>query len=249
MLPFTRDQFVAIFVGYNESIWPFQVVAYLVGIFAIVILFRPVEAAGRLVSAILALFWIWTGIAYHWLFFSEVNKAAYLFGVLFLAQGVCLAVVGVLQDRLRFGFRQSLRQSIGIGFIGCSTGAYPVIGILTGHAHIELPMFGVTPCPVTIFTFGIFLLATKSIPRSLLIVPFVWSLIGGSAAVLLDVPQDWLLLVSGPISIPLIIFSERNELSARQTRIMPAPLRTSALLLAIGHLLFGPPPVKNGCRL
>jgi hypothetical protein len=46
MLPFTRDQFVAIFVGYNESIWPIQVVAYLVGIFAIVILFRPVEAAG-----------------------------------------------------------------------------------------------------------------------------------------------------------------------------------------------------------
>jgi hypothetical protein len=75
-------------------------------------------------------------------------------------------------------------------------------------------MFGITPCPVTIFTFGMFLLTTKPIPRWLLIISFVWSLIGGSAAFLLSVPQDWLLLVSGLISMPLIVFSDRNLLSA-----------------------------------
>jgi hypothetical protein len=89
-----------------------------------------------------------------------------------------------------------------------------MIGILAGHAYGELPMFGITPCPVTIFTFGMFLLTTKPIPRWLLIISFVWSLIGGSAAFLLSVPQDWLLLVSGLISMPLIVFSDRNLLSA-----------------------------------
>jgi Family of unknown function (DUF6064) len=89
-----------------------------------------------------------------------------------------------------------------------------MIGILAGHAYGELPMFGITPCPATIFTFGMFLLTTKPIPRWLLIISFVWSLIGGSAAFLLSVPQDWLLLVSGLISMPLIVFSDRNLLSA-----------------------------------
>jgi hypothetical protein len=217
MLPFNRDQFVAAFVSYNESIWPVEVVAYLLGMFSIALVFRRGAAADRLVSAILALFWVWTGIVYHALFFSEINKAAYPFAALFLAQGVCLAAVGVLQGRLGFGFRGNLRQWIGIAFLLYATVAYPIIGILSGHAYVELPMFGVTPCPVTIFTFGVLLLATKPIPRLVLAVPFVWSLIGGSAAVLLSVPQDWLLLVSGLISIPLIMFSERQSLSTRTT--------------------------------
>lgn len=218
MLLFSRGQFVAVFVGYNESIWPVQIVAYSLGFFAITLLFRPGAATDRLVSAILALFWVWTGIVYHWLFFSEINTAAYLFGALFLAQGVCLAIVGVLQGLLRFGFRRSMRQWIGIAFLSYAAVAYPMIGILSGHAYVELPMFGVTPCPVTIFTFGMLLLATKPIPRLVLAVPFVWSLIGGSAAVLLSVPQDWLLLVSGLISIPLIVLSEREALSVRTSQ-------------------------------
>jgi hypothetical protein len=55
-------------------------------------------------------------------------------------------------------------------------------------------MFGITPCPLTLFTFGILLLASGRIRWSLLVVPGAWSLIGGSAAFLLDVPQDWPLL-------------------------------------------------------
>jgi hypothetical protein len=59
-------------------------------------------------------------------------------------------------------------------------------------------MFGVTPCPVTIFTFGLLL-------------------VGGSAAVLLQVPQDWLLLVSGCVALPLILFRGRQK--AQSVRI------------------------------
>ena len=71
-------------------------------------------------------------------------------------------------------------------------------------AWAELPAFGVTPCPVTIFTFGVLLLATRRVPVVLLVVPLLWSLIGGSAAFLLDIPQDWLLLVSGVVTLILI---------------------------------------------
>jgi hypothetical protein len=85
---------------------------------------------------------------------------------------------------------------------------YPVIGIATGHAYPEMPMFGVTPCPVVIFTFGLLLLTVRPVPRWLLVVPFIWSLIGGSAAILLQVPQDWLLLFSGAITVPLLVLRD-----------------------------------------
>ena len=48
-------------------------------------------------------------------------------------------------------------------------------------------MFGVTPCPVTIFAFGV--LAAKPLPRLVLVIPLAWSLIGGSAAVLLGIAR------------------------------------------------------------
>ena len=73
-----------------------------------------------------------------------------------------------------------------------------------------MPMFRVTPCLATIFTFGLFLLTVRPVPRRLLVIPFIWSLIGGSAAILLQVPQDWLLLASGAISVALLVFRDRQ---------------------------------------
>ena len=73
-------------------------------------------------------------------------------------------------------------------------------------------MFGVTPCPVTIFTFGMLLLTVRPVPRWLFVIPFIWSLIGGSAAILLQVPQDWLLLASGFIALPLMVLRDRQAI-------------------------------------
>lgn len=82
---------------------------------------------------------------------------------------------------------------------------YPLVGMWSGHRYPELPMFGITPCPVTIFTFGLMLLAASPVPRWLLVIPVIWSLIGGSAAVMLGVPQDWLLLVSGASAVAIVV--------------------------------------------
>jgi hypothetical protein len=51
---------------------------------------------------------------------------------------------------------------------------------MTAHSRAELPVFGVTPSPVTIFTLGMLLL-TRDLPLLLLVIPVMWSLIGGSA--------------------------------------------------------------------
>jgi Family of unknown function (DUF6064) len=110
------------------------------------------------------------------------------------------------------GRRSDLATWVGAAFMSYAAIVYPLIGIATRHHFPEIPMFGVTPCPVTIFTFGLLQLTVRPVPRWLLVVPFVWSLIRGSAAILLNVPQDWLLLVNGCIAVPLIVFRDRQAM-------------------------------------
>ena len=218
MLPFTPEQFLGVFVNYNNAIWPIQIAAYVLGAISIASLLRRTRAADRVIAGILAAMWLWTGVAYHALSFSVINKAAYIFAALFIVEGCYLVYAGVYRDQIRFGLRPILATAVGISLMAYTAIAYPLIGVATGHRYPEMPMFGVTPCPVTIFTFGMLLLTLRPVPSWLFVIPFVWSLIGGSAAVLLNVPQDWLLLVSGFIASPLMFFRDRQPLqSARST--------------------------------
>jgi hypothetical protein len=214
MLPFTREQFLDVFATYNTAIWPAQIVAYLLGAIAVAALLRPGRASDRVVSAVLGLMWLCTGILYHGAFFSSVNKAAFAFGVLFVVEGVALLYTGVVRDGLRFAIKYGFRAVIGAGFVLYASLVYPLIGIATGHSWPALPMFGVTPCPVTIFTFGLLLLTTRRFSYWLLVIPIIWSLIGGSAAIVLNVWQDWLLLVSGLIAVPIIVVRDRHASAA-----------------------------------
>jgi hypothetical protein len=162
MLPFTREEFIAVFVDYNAAIWPAQIAAYLLGIAAVACLFRPSRASDWLIAGVLAATWVWTGIAYHGLFFSEINRAAFLFGLLFVVEGALIAHCGLVRDRLKVGVSKSLAGWAGLAFLAYAGILYPLIGVLAGHPYPEMPMFGVTPCPVTIFTFGFFLLSART---------------------------------------------------------------------------------------
>ena len=153
---------------------------------------------------VLAAMWGWTGIAYHWLFFSMINKAAFVFGAAFVVQAALLLFTALRRERMALQFSADLSGVVGAALIAYAVIFYPVIGWLSGHSYPSAPMFGITPCPVTIFTFGVFLLSRKRVPWWLLVIPFVWSIIGGSAAVLLKVPQDWVLLLAGVATLVVL---------------------------------------------
>ena len=54
MLPFTPEQFLAVFVNYNNAIWPIQIAAYFFGAIAVALLFRKTREAHRAIAGILA---------------------------------------------------------------------------------------------------------------------------------------------------------------------------------------------------
>jgi hypothetical protein len=209
MLPFTHEEFIAVFRVYNTAIWPAQIVAYLLGGTILLLVLRLTPWAGGAIATILGLKWLWTGLAYHAVHFSAINRAGYGFAAFFVVQGLMLAWAGVA-GHLEFRVRRGACRGVGLGMIIYAMLLYPAIGALAGQSYPAVPVFGVAPCPLVIFTFGVLLLADP-LPLRLVIVPLLWSLVGGSAAFLLQVPQDWALLLSGILVAAALLLDRRHR--------------------------------------
>jgi hypothetical protein len=143
-------------------------------------------------------------LAYHVAFFTRINPAVWLFATLFLAQAVLFFRVGVVQRRLSFAPWGSAWAPLAWGLIVYSL-TYPAINAFDHRSLLRIPTFGL-PCPTTIFTAGVLMLAT---PRcwSLSVVPVIWAAVGGSATFLLGVCADVALPIAG---IALAILSVRR---------------------------------------
>ena len=208
-LPFSREQFLAIFASYGQAVWPLQVLAYLLGIVAIASLAFHNDQRNRVVPGVLAVMWLMTGLGYHLLFFAEINEAAYFFAAAFAAQGAAFGYLAIGRSILGFGFPGGVSGVVGFAFVAYAAVLYPAIGLWAGYPYLAVPAFGITPCPVTLFTFGVLLLTTSRVPGWLLIIPGLWSVVGGTAGFLLGVPQDWMLLFGGGIAIAALYFRKR----------------------------------------
>jgi Family of unknown function (DUF6064) len=198
VLPFTAEEFFEVFARYNTAIWPAQIGAAGLGLLALILLLRPGSAANTAISLILAVFWLLMGIGYHLLFFASINTLAYAFGLVFVVQAILLVFDGVIRRHIAFGAERGWRGWVAWTLIAYALVIYPLVGLIGSHPYPRAPLFGVAPCPTTIFTLGLLLLSNAS-PR-LFVIPLVWSVIGGSAAVLLAVPQDYGLILAGAIA-------------------------------------------------
>lgn len=116
-LPFTPEQFFGVFEQYNEAVWPAQLVIYFGAIVAVYLILKPGKYSNKIISGILAVFWIWIGVIYHWTFFAKINPAAHLFGVLFVLQGIIFIFEGIIKNSLEFSFSKDWRSTIGIALI------------------------------------------------------------------------------------------------------------------------------------
>jgi len=217
-LPFTLGQFLGVFAAYNRALFPAQFVAYALGLAALALVFSPGSSprAGRAIAAILALLWIWTGGVYHILYFARIDWLAYVFGALFILQGVLFLYSGTARGALGFRFGADVSGLLGALFILYALGIYPLLNIWLGHGYPRMPVFGLTPCPTTVFTLGMLLLAHRPgrgrlVPGHLLLIPFVWSLVGAMAAVSLGMVEDYGLLAAGALTIVVILERRRNR--------------------------------------
>lgn len=207
--PFTAEQFSETFRIYNQAVWPMQIVLYLLSFTAVYFAFKPTPKSGKMISGLLAFFWLWMGVVYHLIYFTTINKAAYLFGAVFIFQAMLFLAFGVFQNKLSFAFRSDGYGITGIILIVFALIIYPVLGYSFGHGYPYSPTFGL-PCPTTIFTFGLLLLCEKRCPLGILVIPFVWSIIGFTAAFNFGIVEDTGLLVSGVLTFIMVIVRNKK---------------------------------------
>ena len=201
-LPFSRDDFFTVFVRYNDTVWPAQVVLYGLAVFAVVLAFRRSAAASRGTHVLLAALWLWMGLVYHAGFFAGINRAALVFALIFVAQSGLFALLAGRRKTVVYAPRKDLAGLAGGGLVVLGLIVYPLLSLVAGHRYPAQPTFGL-PCPTTIFTFGVLLWAIDTIPRAIFVIPVIWSAIASVAAFQLGVGEDMSLTLS-PVVVALI---------------------------------------------
>ena len=155
-LPFTQAEFFRVFAEYNEAVWPAQPALTGLALLALVAAVLDDRRWDRVVGLALAALWLWMGVAYHWLHFTGINPAAWLFGGFFVLQGALFLGYALRTEPLRFRPRANGYGIFGGILIGYALVAYPLLATAFGHAWPARPTFGL-PCPTTIFTMGLLL--------------------------------------------------------------------------------------------
>jgi hypothetical protein len=204
----TLEQLLSTFENYNLAIWPMQILAYFLGISALFFAVKRTPYSGKIVLGILSFFWLWTAVGFFLFYFGPVYSPAYAFGGLFIIQGV-LFFADVVKPRVSFGFRGDLYSIVGVLFIAYAMIGYPVVGYFLGHRYPQSPPFGLTPCPATVFSFGLLLLTDKKVPKLLLVIPLLWA-IGGVIPVSVGILEDVGLIIAGVLGTALILYRDRD---------------------------------------
>ncbi|MGB8815690.1 MAG: DUF6064 family protein [Minisyncoccia bacterium] len=128
---------------------------------------------------------------------------------MFIIQGILFIIVG-LKDKISFNFRKDLYGITGVIFLLYGLIIYPILNYVFGHHWPSNPTFGL-PCPTTIFTFGLLLWTDKKVPKFVLIIPFLWSLIGVSAVISLGIWEDLGLVFAGVLGTVLLWIRDRSK--------------------------------------
>ena len=208
-LPFTTEQFFNVIEKYNLTMFPFQLIILLLGLICLFLLHSKISSKDKLIGIYLGVLWIWIGVGYHLTFFTVINKAAFLFGGIFILQGLLILFYTFIKNRLVFTFTLQTKDYLGYFFILYGLIIYPIISYFVEGSFEKTIIMGL-PCPSTIFTFGLFMLTNNKFPKYLLIIPSLWAVVGLSAAINIGVIQDVMILIAA-ITADIILIRRKRQ--------------------------------------
>lgn len=214
-MPFSIEMLLDYFEVYNLSIWPMQVLGYVLGLLALVPLVRTGRTWDRVVTGMLAFLWLWIGLVF-WTRAARDMSLLYAPAAIFVVQGA-LFVYALARGRVAYGKAGVAATVIGVVLIAYALAGYPLVGLLVGHVYPGAAISPLFPCPATILTLGALLMATRA-PRHLLVIPVFWA-IGGALWFSLGMIEDAGLVIAGVVAAVMFIARER---ASRRSVAMPA---------------------------
>lgn len=212
---------------YNNDIWPAQIISYVLAIIIIINSIKKWKLSDEINTTILAILWIWNGAITELLFFSKFQKQYYFWGVLWILQGVFLLIIGLSKYKFNYRIQRNCYSYTGLLFILYALVIYPLIGFFLEHGFPEGPIFGVAPCPVVVFTFGVLLFVDKKVHISVLFFPLLWAILSLYPIIMMGIIADVGEILVAVIGFALIVIRNRKY---KQSAInwMDTSLRTTA---------------------
>jgi hypothetical protein len=196
---------------------------------------RNPVGASRSLALFLGALWGWNAVAYHAWLFTRINPAAWFFAFLFAAQAALLFLAA--RTPVAYFSAAGPKRVLGISLVSYAL-VYPLLTLALGHTYPATPTFGV-PCPTDLLTIGVLLTVRGGVPVRLAIIPVIWGFVGGSAALLLDVRTDYVLLAAGVALVIARMTQRRHGSSAagRGTRQDAAFTTTCVIVWAVTLLV------------
>jgi hypothetical protein len=222
------QQFFSMFGRANTALWPMLIVWYLAAIGAVALALWGRGPASRLITGFLTAYYVWVGIVFHAIYYRTLNPHALAYAALFVLGGLLFLRAGVLHTDLAFQPRWEPLPVLGGLFMLYALAIYPLLGMLAGHVFPAAPLFGLAPCPTTIFTFGLLLWSRPRVPVYVLVVPLVWAMIATRGALASGVLEDVVMPIAALGGTALLVW---RDWPATRPRVL------AGVLLAVGLVL------------
>jgi uncharacterized protein DUF6064 len=159
---------------YNIAIWPAPLAGIAVGIAIVALLLWKHGRSDRIIATLLAICWLWTGWAFHYERYAQINWVASWIGAAFALEAALLVAVGVVAGKLAFERARGTTLWIAIALIAIVVAGYPLLAAITGRAWTSAEVFGTAPDPTALVTVAVLSLARGRVKWLLLAIPLLW---------------------------------------------------------------------------
>jgi len=192
-LPYDVDVFFAAMARYNATWWPAPPAGALLGLVALVLVWRPPAGrerlAARLIGVVLAGFALWVGAVHQLGMMARLNFMAPVYGWAWIAHaalvGLAVSVAG------HVGFRRHDRRDLlGLALALAAVVVYPLAVVAAGQDWRAAPLVGTAPDPTALFTAGLALTARGRARFALMVLPLAWAGVAALSGRLLAFPLD-----------------------------------------------------------
>ena len=195
--------------AYNNAIFPTQIIIMVIGIALTCFLFaKPNTKTSKLMKAYLAFTFAWSGIVFFLIFGKEL-PGTFLGAPLFIITAILFAG-DIFAKKTEFKLPNARwHKYLTIFWILCAF-IYPLIGLPLGHYYPKTCMFGVFPCPTTVFALALLAAATPKVDKTAYILLLIWALPSvGKCFGALDLYEDCVLFLAGVYGLIMLVKSCR----------------------------------------
>lgn len=202
----TLQEFLNYLSTYNQRIFPMQYIAYVLGLIVLILIAWPIKQSNQVISGILAFLYLWVALIFGLPFALKGELVGIMTTIVFLIQGFIFTWF-VIRPAFNYGYHSLIFSINGFAFIVYAMVGYPLFGIVLSHRYPESMAFGLTPCPLSIFTFGTLMLTQRRIPIWIWVLPVLYS-ISGVFPIRMGILEDIGLVISGIIFATMLIIRD-----------------------------------------